>query len=874
MAAYRADIEIGVRGARSLEQLRSSINQTARAVDSLNDVVSARGSLVQSVQNYTNNLNRAARSLQLVGAGTVAETKAVREYVRALGEANSARSRQNSLVAQEIANQRRITPGNAGFGQQGPALPPTLIRAQQVQQNWNRFFQDAAEVAQELKTSAAAKAISIRRSWNVFFQEARNLASELTAQVRRTEAAASAAARQRLAEESARRASIRNAGFGVQGPALPPGFGSATGGRNAGGSGRAGSAISSAIIGGGFPLLFGQGPAAAAGGALGGIAGGLLGGGFGFALSIAGTAIGDFIAQADQLNVTLAGLNASISSTGETSITTAGDVSQLAKSLQITKDEAIELVSTFSQFNDGNVREALARGFGAVGGAQTFEAIAKAALGEKEALDAIFALRKQIGNEAAEQLALQLKSVGAVETQAALFKIVSERNIDILVAQSKTVQFADRLLSTWENIVAAVASSLSLAVRFIAKMQEGSIIKMPFLDRIQQVLGRVVGRTPEQIAGERGAQLEQQLRKEVDDLRKALRQETRAQGVQASLAESLKPKRTGKSAAEREAERLAKQRQKQLETAARLAVSTDTQVKKAAALTDQEKLLADLDQQRMERMVKYETLYRDALSNAEIEYLITAQTNEIAAERLNYERELLDISLRQSDILNKTDPLATAQKEIELIAAKLQGKEEEFMRQKEINDLVAQNVPLEDAIAQVDALRELNTQLEQQVSKQQLLNDTLNQIGQTAASVFESLIFSTDSWSDSLNNALRSLASLLFQAGLQGLAGTDGRGFFSFLTGGIGKRAAGGPVTAGSPYIVGEKGPELFVPGRTGTIVPNDKLGGGVNVVVNVDAKGSSVQGNDQQGNQLGRAISAAVQQELIKQKRPGGLLA
>lgn len=88
-------------------------------------------------------------------------------------------------------------------------------------------------------------------------------------------------------------------------------------------------------------------------------------------------------------------------------------------------------------------------------------------------------------------------------------------------------------------------------------------------------------------------------------------------------------------------------------------------------------------------------------------------------------------------------------------------------------------------------------------------------------------------------------------------------------------RAKGGPVSAGSPYIVGERGPELFVPGRSGSIVPNDKMGGdNVSVVVNVDAKGTNVQGNDQQGNQLGRAISAAVQQELIKQKRPGGLLA
>jgi hypothetical protein len=89
-------------------------------------------------------------------------------------------------------------------------------------------------------------------------------------------------------------------------------------------------------------------------------------------------------------------------------------------------------------------------------------------------------------------------------------------------------------------------------------------------------------------------------------------------------------------------------------------------------------------------------------------------------------------------------------------------------------------------------------------------------------------------------------------------------------------KAKGGPVTGGMPYMVGERGPELFVPGRSGTIVPNNQLGAGenVSVVVNVDAKGTSVQGNDQQGNQLGRAISAAVQAELIKQKRPGGLLA
>ena len=97
----------------------------------------------------------------------------------------------------------------------------------------------------------------------------------------------------------------------------------------------------------------------------------------------------------------------------------------------------------------------------------------------------------------------------------------------------------------------------------------------------------------------------------------------------------------------------------------------------------------------------------------------------------------------------------------------------------------------------------------------------------------------------------------------------------SFGMGLLPGRAKGGPVSSGQAYMVGERGPELFVPGRSGTIVANDKMGGGnTNVVVNVDAKGSSVEGDEQGANQLGRVISAAVQSELIKQQRPGGILA
>jgi hypothetical protein len=49
-------------------------------------------------------------------------------------------------------------------------------------------------------------------------------------------------------------------------------------------------------------------------------------------------------------------------------------------------------------------------------------------------------------------------------------------------------------------------------------------------------------------------------------------------------------------------------------------------------------------------------------------------------------------------------------------------------------------------------------------------------------------------------------------------------------------RAMGGPVTAGTPYLVGEKGPEIVVPGQSGTVIPNNRIGvgGGGGMVINI----------------------------------------
>ena len=69
------------------------------------------------------------------------------------------------------------------------------------------------------------------------------------------------------------------------------------------------------------------------------------------------------------------------------------------------------------------------------------------------------------------------------------------------------------------------------------------------------------------------------------------------------------------------------------------------------------------------------------------------------------------------------------------------------------------------------------------------------------------------------------------------------------------RRAAGGRVTGGSPYLVGEVGPELFVPGRGGMVIPNDRLGagGGANITINVNA------GLGTNGAQVGEQIVNAI---------------
>ena len=175
-----------------------------------------------------------------------------------------------------------------------------------------------------------------------------------------------------------------------------------------------------------------------------------------------------------------------------------------------------------------------------------------------------------------------------------------------------------------------------------------------------------------------------------------------------------------------------------------------------------------------------------------------------------------------------------------------------------VKDLTPEQVKqLENLIKTRDELKKLN----------ELYSSITSTVETGLVDAIEGAINGTKTLGDVARSVFSEIQRSLIRFGVNAfLGGLPGIGQFF--------RANGGVVSAGKSYMVGERGAEMFVPNTGGRIVPNSDLGGSTNVVVNVDASGSSVEGDEAQGRELGRLISVAVQSEIISQQRPGGLLA
>ena len=131
-------------------------------------------------------------------------------------------------------------------------------------------------------------------------------------------------------------------------------------------------------------------------------------------------------------------------------------------------------------------------------------------------------------------------------------------------------------------------------------------------------------------------------------------------------------------------------------------------------------------------------------------------------------------------------------------------------------------------------LKQNNEKFKELASRLKRLQDASKEFGTTIATGFEDAVFEAKKLSDAIRQIGQDIIRLTFRKAItdplaETLGGAIKTGIGSII-GGVTGKAGGGSVQAGKPYVVGERGMEVMIPGRSGTIIPNNALGGSVTV--------------------------------------------
>ena len=368
----------------------------------------------------------------------------------------------------------------------------------------------------------------------------------------------------------------------------------------------------------------------------------------------------------------------------------------------------------------------------------------------------------------------------------------------------------------------------------------------------------------------------------------------------------------GSKAAANAAKRLAEKTKNQLDAAIKLDKLAQANLDIQVSMTDEERLQGELDKIKLERELKFANLRKKSLSIKEREYLASAELSQRLVDDNKAQKAKQELLAKQTQELYLQIGLA------DVLGKKFQAA----LGGAFGGDSTASRFRTDLNLMPGLTGGEMGTYYDELQTKFKELISTSNQVKLAAASIgdafgntFKGLISGTTSAREAFAGFFQSIADYFadmasqmiakyiqmqiiglaqqFLPSIGGIFGAGGPTNYSGAFGGsggfqkftpssqfmpgvpsiVGSRAVGGPIAGSGAYLVGERGPELFMPGRSGTIVPGGGMGT-TNVTVNVDAGGSSVEGDQAQAKQLGVAVSAAVQAELVKQQRPGGLLA
>jgi hypothetical protein len=379
------------------------------------------------------------------------------------------------------------------------------------------------------------------------------------------------------------------------------------------------------------------------------------------------------------------------------------------------------------------------------------------------------------------------------------------------------------------------------------------------------------------------------------------------------------------------AAQLAKNRRQQLADADKLLATENARHDISLSANELEKIQAEYDKTQVDRRIKYLALQKGALSDQAREVYVEAQRLSIEADRANYNakiqklmqdqtRELytqvglagaLDKDLQRSmgNAFNTPADTSTFRTDVDLMpgltGGELGTKMEEL--KKSLEDL--QN-PIKQVMAGAQAIGEsfstsFKGLIDGSMSAQEAMagffksiaNHFLDMASQMIAKYIEMQIiglaqkflpgmfggiFGASGPPDFSGSAISVPNQYSYGGGASILGSANSNvfaqnGIVPYAMGGIVDRPTLFPFAKGIG-LMGEAGPEAIMPlkrGADGRLGVAGGGGGSTNVTVNVDASGNaSVQGDQAQAKQLGVAVSAAVQAELVKQQRAGGILA